>query len=77
MALPRNQDDSMYNFEELGVPVWSYAVVLRWVPKSGDSTCLLTEDEGISWTGSTKRRIIDPELNKKEKNLSGILLHTI
>ena len=66
VAVPRNQDDSMQILEEMWIPVGSCAIGRLWVPESGDRTCLLTEYEGIWCTGSSKRGIIDPQLNETE-----------
>ena len=62
VTVPRNQDDSMYILEEMFIPVWSFAVGRLWVPEIGERILLLTDYEGISFTESSKRGIIDPQL---------------
>jgi hypothetical protein len=65
VAVPRNQDDSMYILEESWIPVWSFAVGRLWVPEIGERILLLTDYEGICCTQSSKRGIIDPQLKKR------------
>ena len=52
----------MYILEEMFIPVGSFAVGRLWVPESVERILLLTDYEGISWTGISKRGIIDPQL---------------
>ena len=62
VAVPRNQDDSMQILEETWIPVGSFAIGRLWVPEIGECILLLTDYEGIFCTGSSERRIIDPQL---------------
>jgi hypothetical protein len=63
VAVPRNQDDSMYFFlEEMSIPVRSFPVGRLWVSEIVERILLLTDYEGILWTRSGKGGIIDPQL---------------
>ena len=62
VAIPRDQDDSMYILKEMWIPVGCFAVGRRWIPETGYRILLLTFYEGIFLTISSKRGIIDPQL---------------
>ena len=62
VAVPRNQDDSMYVLEEMRIPVRSFPVSRLWVSEIVERITLLTDYERIRYTGSGKGGIIDPQL---------------
>jgi len=44
------------------IPVGSLVVALEWVPELVDRILLLTDQEGVCSTISSKRRVINPQL---------------
>jgi hypothetical protein len=70
VAVPSNEDDSMYVAEEMWIPVGIFAVDRLWVPETGERILLLTDNEGICYTSSSKRGIIDPQLKCLGKHLT-------
>jgi len=51
----------------MSIPIRSLVVALEWVPKFVDCVLLLTDQEGVCCTTSTKRRVINPQLNSKRE----------
>ena len=47
VAVPRNEDDSVYILEEMWIPGGSFAISGRWVSEIGERILLLTAYEGI------------------------------